>query len=81
MGEVLLPCCLNYGLKVTPWFFTKVQQPVIARITTLVYSVYAYLDNSFRSPRLSRHHTPLPRMFTVANSDLQALQRLESLDV
>ena len=29
-GVLYVPSCMNFGLAVTPWFFTKVMRPVVS---------------------------------------------------
>lgn len=52
-GEVYVPLCLNCGLSVAPWFFTKAMRPVVAFLRARGHRVFSYLDDFFGAARPS----------------------------
>lgn len=52
-SRVLIPLCLNSGLSVAPWFFTKAMRPVVAYLREKGHRAFAYLDDFFGSTRSS----------------------------
>ena len=51
-----LPLCLNCGLSVAPWFFTKAMKPVVAHLHEQGYRVLPYFDDFFRAACSSGPH-------------------------
>lgn len=57
-GKVYIPLCLNCGLAVAPWFFTKAMYPVVGFLRKLGHRVFSYLDDFFGSSRAGPENTP-----------------------
>ena len=51
--QVYIPQCLNCGLSVAPWYFTKILKPVIAHLRARGHRIYSYLDDFFGAARSS----------------------------
>ena len=51
--QVYLPLCLNCGLSVAPWFFTKAMRPVAAHLRGQGHRIFSYLDDFFGALRSS----------------------------
>lgn len=69
-GEVYIPLCLNCGLKVAPWFFTKMIKPVIAEMRRRGHRACAYIDDILGAAK--RRHTThaTPEDTAIAETDL-----------
>jgi Reverse transcriptase (RNA-dependent DNA polymerase) len=50
-GEAFVPLCLNCGLAVAPWFFTKAMAPVVGFLRKLGHRMFSYLDDFFGAPK------------------------------
>lgn len=62
LGDIYILLCLNCGLKMTPWFFTKVMNQVIHHLRSLGHRFFAwYLDDLFGSPPQTTHAHSTPR--------------------
>jgi hypothetical protein len=46
-GVLYVPACLNSGLSVAPWFFTKAMRPVVAFLRSRGHRVFSYIDDFF----------------------------------
>ena len=49
-GVVYLPLALNCGLKVAPWFFTRLLRPVVSHLRKQGHRVFAYFCLLYTSP-------------------------------
>lgn len=56
--QVYIPLCLNCGLSVAPWFFTKIMKPVVAYLRKRGHRVYSYLDDFFGAARPGSPNAP-----------------------
>lgn len=54
---IYIPLCMNCGLAVAPWFYTKAMRPVVAFLRALGHRVFAYLDEFFEAARAGRGRT------------------------
>lgn len=73
-GEVFVPACLNCGLKVAPWFFTKAMRPVVAYMRRRGHRMFSYIDDFYGAAGTQRNDHPA----TVADTrraevDMRAL--------
>ncbi len=66
---VYIPLCLNCGLKVAPWFFTKAMRPVVAHLRQRGHRVFSYLDDFFGAAR------PSPRSGVAGPTETTALRQ------
>lgn len=71
--RVYVPLCLNCGLAVAPWFFTKAMAPVVGFLRRLGHRVFSYLDDFFGAAK------PAPGGSVAGPSDTLALGRLMRL--
>ena len=55
-GVLYLPLCLNCGMSVAPWFFTKAMKPVVAHLREKGHRVISFLDDFFGAARNSGPH-------------------------
>lgn len=46
-SRIYVPLCLNCGLGVAPWFFTKAMAPVVGFLRRLGHRAFSYLDDFF----------------------------------
>jgi hypothetical protein len=73
-GVVYVPSCLNCGLSVAPWFFTKAMRPVVAYLRARGHRVFSYLDDFFGAVGTARHDHPAIEADTArAERDIRAL--------
>jgi hypothetical protein len=55
---VYVPACLNCGLAVAPWFFTKAMRPFVSLLRARGHRVLSYLDDVFGAAATARNdHT------------------------
>ncbi|CDF35367.1 transposon Ty3-I Gag-Pol polyprotein-like [Chondrus crispus] len=64
-SRIYVPLCLNCGLAVAPWFFTKAMSPVVAWLRRLGHRVFAYLDDFFGAAKPGRPDTATGQKETV----------------
>jgi hypothetical protein len=57
-GVSYIPDCLNCGLSVAPWFFTKAMRSVVAHLRCRGHRVYSYLDDFFGAAASARDEEP-----------------------
>jgi Reverse transcriptase (RNA-dependent DNA polymerase) len=73
-GVVYVPSCLNCGLAVAPWFFTKAMRPVVAYLRAKGHRVYSYLDDFFGAGGTVRNDHPASEADTArAETDMRFL--------
>lgn len=56
--NVYVPLCLNCGLSVAPWFFTKLMKSVVSYLQSRGHRIYSYLDDFFGAARRGEAHVP-----------------------
>jgi Reverse transcriptase (RNA-dependent DNA polymerase) len=73
-GVVYVPCCLNCGLSVAPWFFTKAMRPVVAYLRAKGHRIFSYLDDFFGAGATARNDHPATEADTArAEMDIRSL--------
>jgi hypothetical protein len=69
-----VPACLNCGLAVSPWFFTKTMRPVVSYLRALGHCVFSYLDDFFGAGSTARSDHPATEAATArAGWDIRQL--------
>lgn len=63
-GDVFIPLCLNCGLSVAPWFFTKAMAPIVAFLRRLGHRVFSYIDDFFGAAKPASKGQPTGRAET-----------------
>ena len=63
-GEVFIPLCLNCGLSVAPWFFTKTMAPIVSVLRGLGHRVFSYIDDFFGVAKPTKPGGPTGRRET-----------------
>jgi hypothetical protein len=66
-GMVHILTCLNCGLSITPWFFTKAMRPVVAHLRMKVRLLLSYLGN-FLGTQAQKETTSMRRQRTLGAS-------------
>jgi ribonuclease HI len=75
-GRTYIPACLNCGLSVAPWFFTKAMRPVVAHLRSRGHRIYSYLDDFFGAAATACAGAPATEVDTQqAGRDISALFR------
>jgi hypothetical protein len=75
-GVTYIPACLNCGLSVAPWFFTKAMRPVVAHLRSKGHRIYSYLDDFFGAAATGCADEPATEEDTVrAGRDIFTLFR------
>jgi hypothetical protein len=73
-GAVYVPWCLNCGLAVAPWFFTKAMRPVVAYLRAKGHRIFSYLDDFFGAGATSRNGHPATEANTArVEMDIRSL--------
>jgi hypothetical protein len=73
-GVVYVPACLNCGLSVAPWFFTKAMRPVVSYLRARGHRVFSYLDDFFGAGSTARNDHPATEDDTLrAGKDIRVL--------
>jgi ribonuclease HI len=73
-GVVYVPACLNCGLAVAPWFFTKAMRPVVSYLRAKGHRVFSYLDDFFGAGATPRNDHPATEADTARlETDMRSL--------
>jgi hypothetical protein len=73
-GVVYIPSCLNCGLSVAPWFFTKAMRPVVSYLRARGHRVFSYLDDFFGAGATARNDHPATKADTArVEADMKSL--------
>jgi hypothetical protein len=71
---VHVPSCLDCGLSVALWFFTKAVHPVVSYLRAKGHRVFSYLDNFFGAGATARNDHPATEADTArVEIDIQSL--------
>jgi hypothetical protein len=75
-GMVYVPACMNCGLAVAPWFFTKTMRPVVAYLRVQGHRVFSYLGDFFGAGATAGNDRPATEADTArVETDMRSRSR------
>lgn len=69
LGRVFEPAVMPFGLRLAPYYWTKVRRPVVAELRRLGFRIVAYVDDFGRGPPSAPDHAAT-KEDTLAGGDV-----------